>query len=137
MREIDEIWIIEQSGLTLFNLSKEDSLETAMIGGFFAALQSMLESIGEKQIKSIILGESKIIIYNGSKGLLYISRSKRSVKDKNIEQHLKLVEKKFIEEYEDKLDPWDGNLDYFKGFGQKIEDIFKDTPEKRAEKALW
>ncbi|MHA1379525.1 MAG: hypothetical protein ACTSRG_14220 [Candidatus Helarchaeota archaeon] len=136
MRAIDEIWIIQESGLTLFNLSK-DTIDSTLVGGFFSAIQTMLGSIGEQEIKSLVLGESKIKIFNGKFGLLFVSRSKKNVKDKVIEKLLKLVETRFIEEYKDKLDPWDGDTDQFMSFGNIIEDIFKDTPEKRAEKALW
>lgn len=137
MRDISEIWIIDSSGITLFNLSKEENVQATLIGGFFSALQSFVKELGEKELKSIMLGSSKFMIYQGIGGYLFISRSQNDVKSKKIEEHLKLVEAKFLEMYHDKLDNWNGNTDYFRNFGDIIEEIFKDTPERRAEKALW
>ena len=36
MRDIDEIWIVEPRGITIFNISKEDNIDPVLIGGFFA-----------------------------------------------------------------------------------------------------
>ncbi len=137
MRDIDEIWIINQYGITLFNISKEETIDSLLLGGFFSAIKTMLEEMGEEQLKSIILGSSKMLIYNARNGITFISRSKKSIKDKKIEEHIKSVEKEFFEEYGDILDRWNGDTKIFDRFEVKIEDIFKDTPEKRVEKALW
>ncbi|MFX1296269.1 MAG: hypothetical protein ACFFD2_15640 [Promethearchaeota archaeon] len=49
---------------------------------------------------------------------------------------MKLVEAKFFETYRDILAEKNRDLDYFKGFGEIIEENFADTSEKRTEEAL-
>ncbi len=137
MRVIEEIWIINSSGITIFNLSKEGSIDPILIGGFFSAIQNIAKELGEDELNSIILGESKITVFHGHHDLLYISRSKKKVKDKEIIKNLKLVEQKFTETYKDKNKDVVSDLDDFKDFGGIIEEIFADTPEKRTEAALW
>ena len=137
MRAIDEIWIIKPGGLTIFNLSKEDAVDPILIGGFFSAIQTFAEQLGEKELKTLLFGESKITIYQGMQGYLFISRSTKKVNDKIINKNLKLVETKFFEQYGGKLEAFHSDISLFSDFGAVIEEIFADTPEKRAEEALW
>jgi len=136
MRDIDEIWIVKPGGITVFNQSK-DTIDPLLIGGFFSAIQTFVQQLGEKELKTMQLGDSKITIYIGQQGFLFISRSQKKVKEKKIFGHLKLVEAKFFEEYSDVLSKWTSDIKVFENFGAIIKEIFKDTPEKRAEKALW
>ncbi|MHA1651090.1 MAG: hypothetical protein ACTSYB_12915 [Candidatus Helarchaeota archaeon] len=137
MRAIDEIWIIKSGGLTIFNLSKDANIDPLLVGGFFSAIETIAAQLGEKKLKVILLGNSKITIYHGRDGLLFISRSSRKVKDKTIQKYLKIVETKFFERYGNILKEEISNSDLFKDFGNVIDAIFEDTPRKRAEKALW
>ncbi len=137
MRVISEIWIIDPSGITLFNLSKEASVDAILIGGFFSAIQNFISEIGESELKSLVLGSSKIMIYHGDKDYLFISRSDLKSKEKKIINYLKLVESKFIELYGQLLINWNGDTTFFNNFGQVIEKIFEDTPEKDIESAFW
>ena len=137
MRDIDEIWIVYPGGITLFNQSKEDNIDPTLIGGFFSSLNIFIEQLGEKKLNSISLGDSRITIYQGKHDLMYISRSRKGVKEKIIQEHLKTIEKRFIKLHEKNLESWDGNISYFANFGDFIEDIFKDTPERRIQESLW
>jgi hypothetical protein len=136
MRAIDEIWIIKPGGLTLFNLSK-DQIDPILIGGFFSAIQTFVEQLGEKELRTLQLGDSKITLYLGRDGYLFISRSGKKTKDKKIMDSLRIVETKFFEQYGDALARYSVDVDIFRDFGEVIEEIFKDTPEKRTEEALW
>ncbi|MFX1295195.1 MAG: hypothetical protein ACFFD2_10140 [Promethearchaeota archaeon] len=139
MRIIDELWITTASGLTLFNQSK-DQFDPLLIGGFFSAIHTFAQNLGEKEVKSIILGESKLIVYQGilqDKRFLFISRSPKKVKNDMIIKLLKLVETKFFQQYKDHLVKWNGDSDLFNTFGPIIQEIFNDTPTKRAKEAIW
>lgn len=137
MRDVNEIWIINPDGITLFNQSKGEEAEANLMGGFFSALQSFTEELGEQQLKSIVLGNSKFTIYQCKGGYLFISRSHNKVSEKVVEKKLKLIESKFFEKYENYLDKWDKNTDCFKDFGKIIENLFDDTVEKRAKQSIW
>ena len=137
MRDIDEIWIVEPRGITIFNISKEDNIDPVLIGGFFASLQTFIHEIGEKDLNSLALGGSQIILYKGTDEFLFIARSPKKVKQKAILAHLKKVEKRFFKKYKALLKDWDGESSAFDSFEEDIEDIFKDTPERRAAESLW
>jgi len=137
MRTIEELWIVNPTGITLFNLSMEDIVDPTLVGGYFAAIQLFLQHLGNKKLKTIILKDFKIVILQGFKKILFISRSKKGVKDEHIIKNLKFVEKSFKKEYYNYIDNWDGNIEIFSNFGDKIMEIFDDTPEKRTKDALW
>ena len=137
MRDIDEIWIVEPRGITIFNISKEDNIDPVLIGGFFASLQTFIHEIGEKELNALALGGSQIVLYKGTNEFLFIARSQKNVKQKTIQNHLKTVEKRFFKRYKKTLEDWDGESGQFRIFESDVEDIFKDTPERRAAESLW
>jgi hypothetical protein len=137
MRVVNEIWIITSSGITLFNLSKDEKIDPLLFGGFFSAIQSFAQTLGESTLKTLVIGNAKLTVYQGKKGFLFVSRSPQKIKDDSIIDYLKLVETKFFEQYEMILDKPIQDTNIFKNFGDVIHEIFEDTPEKRAAKALW
>ncbi len=137
MRVIDEIWIINANGITLFNLSKDDRIDPQLFGGFISAIESFIKSLGYKEINAMSLGESKIMFYHGDQSLMFISRSGKKVKEKLIIKGLKLVEQKFLEHHQETLKNWNSDPDIFARFGEIIKEIFEDNPEKLVEKSLW
>lgn len=137
MRIVNEIWIITSSGVTLFNLSKDEKIDPLLFGGFFSAIQSFVKTLGESTLKTLIIGNAKITVYQGKGGYLFVSRSAQKTKDDSIMEYLKLIESKFFEHYEVMLDRPILDINLFKDFGKIIEEIFEDTPEKRTIKALW
>jgi hypothetical protein len=137
MRVVEEIWIVNRSGITMFNLSEGDKIDPQLIGGFFTAIQQFVESLGEKNLKTIILGDSKITVYQGFNELLFITRSKKDAKDKKLISYIEFVEEQFKSEFANIIDTWDGEMEIFDSFGNKIKEIFEDTPEKRTKEALW
>jgi hypothetical protein len=136
MRVIDEIWIIKPGGLTIFNMSR-DSIDPILIGGFFSAIETFIEQLGERELRTMQLGDSTITLYHGRDGYLFIARSGKKSKDKKILEYLKLVETRFFEQYGAELEKYAADIDVFQNFGAVIEEIFSDTPEKRTEEALW
>jgi hypothetical protein len=136
MRVISEIWIINPNGITLFNLSKDEKIDPLLFGGFFSAIQAFVKNLGETELKTLVIGTSKMTIYQGKDGFLFVSRSSQKIKDSEIIESLKLVESKFFEQYKGKLDKL-VDTRVFQNFGAVIEEIFGDTPEKRTVKALW
>jgi hypothetical protein len=137
MRIINEVWIINPSGITLFNLSKDEKVDPLLIGGFFSAIQSFIKELGEKELKTLILGDSKIVLFQGTDGYLFISRSNKKVKDETIIDYLQLVESKFYEQYSKTLKNPIADPSLYSDFGNVIIEIFEDTPEKRTKEALW
>lgn len=137
MRVVNEIWIINSSGITLFNLSKDENIDPLLFGGFFSAIQAFAKTLGESSLKTIVIGDSKLTVYQGKEGYLFVSRSSQKIKDDQIISKLKLVELNFFDQYKKILENPVVDPSAFQGFGVVIEEIFSDTPEKRTIEALW
>ena len=61
----------------------------------------------------------------------------QKIKDEKIIANLKLVDAKFFDQYKKILENPVVDPTAFQGFGNIIEEIFSDTPEKRTIEALW
>ena len=128
MSGIRDLWIVNPDGITLFNASVEKG--QALIGTFFSTIQTLVSQIGEKQMNSISLGDTKILCYQGRDGFLFILRFNKNLKTKNIFKKMKILETEFFNDYHNDLKDWDGQTDCFDRFEIKIQTIFKDTPFK-------
>jgi hypothetical protein len=137
MRVVNELWIINSSGITLFNLSKDETIDPLLFGGFFSAIQAFVKNLGESSLKTLVIGDSKLTVYQGREDFLFVSRSSQKIKDVKIIANLKLVEAKFFDQYKKILENPVVDPTAFQGFGSVIEEIFNDTPEKRTIEALW
>ncbi len=124
MRYIDEIWIIDPDGITLFNYSQKKSEDGALIGGFFSGIYKFLKEIRNEAINSINLGNSKFVFYQSPEGFLFIAQAKIMSIDEEIIRRLKLVESEFFEKYQDILHTWDGNINRFFHFSKNINKVF-------------
>ncbi|MHA1145458.1 MAG: hypothetical protein ACTSRW_12020 [Candidatus Helarchaeota archaeon] len=137
MKDIEEIWIINSSGIPVFNVQTASDLDPILVAGFLSSLETYVKSMGDKKINSISLGESKIILKHGNHGFLFISRSKRNAKEKKIMKSLDLIEKEFFKKYEHILEKWSGDTEVFEDFISDIDRIFKTSAETKAKESLW
>ncbi|MFX1452284.1 MAG: hypothetical protein ACFFCM_15710 [Promethearchaeota archaeon] len=137
MDKITEVWIIENSGVCLFNHSIESSIDEILFSGFLSGIRTFLEEIGEKKLEKLELGNSKLIFYNLDQFRLFVVlKSPKKTKDKYLEKKIEEVQKRFINlfgnqllEHQKKGLPY--NIDNFKDFRKELEDnIFKENIEK-------
>lgn len=137
MDKITEVWIIENSGVCLFNHAIESSIDEILFSGFLSGIRTFLEEIGEKKLEKLELGNSKLIFYNLDQfGLFVVLKSPKKTKDKYLEKKIEEVQKRFINlfgnqllEHQKKGLPY--NMDNFKDFRKELEDnIFKEDIEK-------
>ena len=137
MDKITEVWIIENSGVCLFNHSIESSIDEILFSGFLSGIRTFLEEIGEKKLEKLELGNSKLIFYNLDQfGLFVVLKSPKKTKDKYLEKKIEEVQKRFINlfgkhliEHQKKGLPY--NTDVFKEFRKELEDnIFREDIEK-------
>ncbi|NVM03058.1 MAG: hypothetical protein HWN67_12020 [Candidatus Helarchaeota archaeon] len=137
MDKITEVWIIENSGLCLFNHAIESKIDEILFSGFLSGIRTFLEEIGEKKLERLELGHSKLIFYNLDEfGLFIVLKSPKKTKDKYLEKKINEVTNKFVNLYGDQLlehqkKKMPYNTEDFKDFRKTLEDdIFKENIEK-------
>ncbi|TFF89315.1 MAG: hypothetical protein EU549_01075 [Promethearchaeota archaeon] len=141
MNLVEEFWIINFDGIPYFSFAPDEELDSNLLGSFFSAIQSFAKQISsdsrnDKFIHSITLGKYLFFFLVNPKNRLYfISKSKKNISEKNINQHLKKIERMFIEDYKEKIENFDGEIDAFEHFREKFKKYFEDNFTKL--KGMW
>lgn len=126
-----ELWIVTNTGLTMFTWRPESIQETIdpnLFSGFMTAILSMVASTEDQDIEAINFGSSKLEIQvlrkNVKQPVLFIGRARAKEKAKNVKKTLRKIQEEFLDAYGDALSTWDGNQSLFQAFEKKIRDYF-------------
>ena len=137
MNIINELWIINSAGISIFSTSDERELSPSMFGAFFSAIQTFVCSLGYNELTSIYLDDSKITFYHGKLDLFYIASSGRYIKDKIILKNLKRIERKFLESYGQEIKYWSGKIDIFSNFRDDIKNIINYSRDEERNNQIY
>lgn len=129
---IRDFWILTKSGLTIFNHQFSVKLDEQIVGGLLFAIEKFGAYIDHSGLKSFEFKSIKFVIMK-EKDVLFVANYAKNVKDEKIIDELKRVSKIFFELYSNIIDKWDGDLNDFADFEEKI----KDSLEKRFENTFW
>lgn len=125
MEKISEIWIINQSGIPLFNRSTDTKVDPALFGGFLTAIQSFIEtSFDGSQLNNLILGESQIVFrYIDPYKIFIVARAPRKIKMKEIQDGLEIIRDLFLTKFGPLLEKSVTDLDEFQSFNADLEKL--------------
>ncbi|MFX0071959.1 MAG: hypothetical protein ACFFAO_12795 [Candidatus Hermodarchaeota archaeon] len=135
VKVLQDIWIVTESGIVLFSRVYNPRVNEQLFGALMTALNSFATELAKGGLSSFELSSIRFTIYK-DKGLLFVSNSNKKVKEKKVQEELKLIADKFISKYSDNLDAWDSDVSIFSEFGKEIEDSLEDTI-KKFQKAFW
>ncbi|MHC1591176.1 MAG: hypothetical protein ACXQS8_03755 [Candidatus Helarchaeales archaeon] len=128
MHLINELWIITESGLTIYNQKVDDVVDADLFGGFISALNQFAKQLGEDEFKTIEMGDCRLIVKRCEEcKVLFVTRSDKKVKLKSVEEYLECIKENFYEKFKDKLENWNGDLDEFKDISKVLN--IKDDPK--------
>jgi hypothetical protein len=129
MKDIEEIWIINNTGLCLFNYYSDKPFIENIFGQFISSINEFSKAFAAGGIKSLKFGNHKVAMRKINDCNLYIIvRASLKSKPKFFEKILKKIENKFIGRYfdmdlnVDTLDPND-----FRDFKFDIVDYFDEN----------
>ncbi len=137
MEFVQDFWIMNSGGVTLFWLFLKESDDNILVGSFLTAIKNYIENLQGEKLTSIVFGNSKLTILHGEKDLFFVVRTPKAIKENYIRKLLKTIEKQFMAEYGDRISNWDGNVHVFKNFKKVVLDIFSNIPIKRIKDSLW
>jgi len=131
LKILQDIWILTNSGVVLFNRVFDPQLKTQLFGALMSALNSFAERLAEGGLSNFELSDKRFIIMKKN-DFLYVANSSTKVKPKRVVEQLELVAKKFFELYpvEWFKNEWDNEISIFKDFEKEIQDQMED-PIKR------
>ncbi len=113
---IQQIWIINKAGITLYNQSIEDKIDPskkAMMGSFLSGINQMAKNIEMGEFKTIKVGETRITFTSYKTELLFVGQSSTKIKENKVIQYIEKLKEQIIEHLGEKLNNWDGNADIF------------------------
>lgn len=133
---IQDLWIMDESGIVLFHRVFDEKVDANLFGGLMSALTSFAEEISKGGLSNFELASKKFSLLK-KKNYLFIANSSKKHKLKKVSEELENIISKFFDYYqEDVLNNWNGDTNLFSSFAQIIEEYLEEIIE-RLEKAFW
>ncbi|MBD3195719.1 MAG: hypothetical protein GF317_11725 [Candidatus Lokiarchaeota archaeon] len=128
---LQDIWIITDSGIVLFNRVFDPTVEIQLFGALMSALNSFAEQVAEGGLSSFELKNKQFALMR-KKGLLFVANASKKVKQKKINEELQNLSQRFLGEYSELLHSgeWDDDINVFSAFKESIEDVLEDPVKK-------
>ncbi len=135
VKVLQDIWILSESGIVVFSRVFDPKVNEQLFGALMTALNSFASELAKGGLSSFELSSIRFTIYK-DKGFLFVSNSAKKVKEKKVQEELKVIAEKFFNKYSDVLISWDSDINVFTNFNDDIEDSLEDTI-KKFQKAFW
>ncbi len=133
---IQDIWILRDSGIVVFNRVFDAHLDAQLFGGLMTSLNFFAEEISTGGLSNFELNNKRFSIIKKKK-FLFIANSSKEKKEKKVNQELQAIMIKFFQKYsDDVLYDSGGNINKFSDFVEEIEDSLEQTI-KKFQKAFW
>ncbi|MHA1723454.1 MAG: hypothetical protein ACTSXH_01230 [Promethearchaeota archaeon] len=133
---MNDLWILSDAGIVLFHRHFNEKFDDQLFGALITALNSFAEELVKGGITNLKIGDS-IFYIKKKHDYLFIINVKKNYNIKKVEEEMDNIITSFFNAYpKEILDNWDGDIDIFKGFEDKIIDNLKETA-KKFEKAFW
>ena len=131
MKILQDIWILTNSGVVLFNRVFDKNMKTQLFGALMSALNSFAEKLSDGGLSNFELSNKRFIIMKKS-SFLYVANASKKVKEKKVIEQLEKVSVKFFEIYP--IDwfkkEWDNDVSIFTDFVTHIEESLEDPIKK-------
>ena len=141
MNIVEEFWILNFDGITLFHYSPEEDKNYQLISAFFSAIQSFANELLDKSqqdrhVHQISLGKSNFtFLVNQDYQLYFVSKSSLEIKEKQVKKHLKNIEEMFLEDFKSFSFKGGGEISKYEVFNEKFSIYFNNNFIKL--KGMW
>lgn len=127
VKVLRDIWILTESGLTIFNRVIDSRVNPQIFGALMSAINTFAETLSEGGISNFELSNIRFTIVKKNH-FLFVANSYNEVKPKKVLNELKVVSKKFFKVYpEEIINNMNINIKVFADFNQYIVDSLEET----------
>lgn len=127
---IQDIWILNDNGIVLFNRVFNEELEAQLFGALMSALNSFAQQISDGGLKNFELSNKRFTLIK-KRGFLFIASSSNKFKGKKVTLELEVIARKFNNQYpDDFFKRWDNDVNIFMDFKNDIENALEDPVKK-------
>ena len=130
VKAIRDLWIQREDGIVIFSRVYHQTIEDQLFGALMSALNSFAQEIADGGLNNFEIKNIRFtIIKKGN--LFFIANSSKKYKEKKILTELEQISKKFVDLYPEttKVD-WNGCIDEYMTFEDKISDVLEDPVKK-------
>ncbi len=120
VKVIQDLWILTNTGVVLFNRVYEAQMKTQLFGALMSALNSFAEKLAEGGLSNFELSDKRFVIMK-KKDNIYVANCSKKTKEKKVIEQLETVSSRFIDKYSDVLENWDNDISVFSDFEKEIE----------------
>ncbi|MHA1293035.1 MAG: hypothetical protein ACTSQJ_10235 [Promethearchaeota archaeon] len=125
---IHSVWIVKD-GVCLIHVDCGCfEIEDDLLTGLFAAISSFAEIEIKRKLNSLILGEFKFI-FEKQNDLYFIIKSEKIDNEYLLHKKIIRIELHFLHIFQKILTTWQGNIQIFEPFKQKLEKILSCSME--------
>ncbi len=129
MKVIQDLWILTNTGVVLFNRVFDIQLKAQLFGALMSALNSFAEQLAEGGLSNFELSDKRFIIMK-KKDFLFVANSLKKIKEKKVIEQLGKISNRFFDKYSDILINWDNDISSFSNFEKEIEDSLQHPIKK-------
>lgn len=131
-----DIWILTQSGITVFSRVIDPRINPQIFGALMSALNTYAEKLTDGGISNFEVKKIRFVIIK-RKRFLFVANASSKVKTQKILNELSIMSDKFFNTYsEEVLENWDNDVSIFENFESHISDSLEEIAEK-FQKGFW
>ena len=101
-KSIQNIWILQDNGIILFNRVLDQNLDTNLFGNLVTAMNSFAKELEEGDLSNFEINSKRFTIKK-EKELLFIASSSKKTDDKKTKKDLEKISEKFFQSYPKKF----------------------------------
>ncbi|MFX1530630.1 MAG: hypothetical protein ACFFBC_05920 [Promethearchaeota archaeon] len=135
MKVLQDIWILNKSGIVMFNRVFNESVSPQAFGAMMSALSTFADQLADGGLSNFELNNKRFTIIK-KYDLMFIANSSKQFNQKKINRELERVSKKFLKLYLDKIKDYKGQIGAFTEFEEIIEDSLQESTIKTSEDLL-
>ncbi|MFW9968829.1 MAG: hypothetical protein ACFFDF_01430 [Candidatus Odinarchaeota archaeon] len=125
-RILRDIWILTESGLTVFSRVLDPKMGPQVFGGLMSALNTFAESLVEGGISKFEISHTRYIVVKKNH-FLFVANTSNEIKNKKSLSELKKISKRFFEVYpEDIIKNFGVNIKKFASFKNYINNSLEE-----------
>lgn len=130
-----DIWIIN-NGVVIFSQSSGDIIDEQFFTAYLNAIEQFSSQLTSSGVEEFELGAKRFVLKRNEE-LLFIVTAPQKVKQKKVQKEVDRIENLFLKNFPiEFFKGWDGNIEIFKGFSEKIEEN-EDDIISNFEESVW
>jgi hypothetical protein len=107
---VEEIWVVSNSGITLFNQNTDVAVDRQIFGAFLYSITQFASNLTNNDLKCLDMGDNRITFCRCTEtGILIVCKSSNKIKKASIFEYMEKIRKSIITNVGKELSLWNGD----------------------------